>query len=223
MRHSLWGALLALAIVAPAVGQDTRGDDLQKSVKPDIGDTGKTLVGKDRQRFNRDLPAFTGEREAAALTFISVHHPEMAELLRQLKGTNPAEYRREVRVLFRSSETLAELKDSDAELYELELKAWVLDSRIRLLAARLSMTQSDAIERELRQALSDQIDIRVALHHVTRQRIEARLAELDTQIGRLEQSRDEQIERRMKLLLSGKPVRGKPAAKNREKQASSKD
>lgn len=205
----LLGLSLAVALVSAALSEDS------PTANSETRQGGKAN-GKDKSRPGRDLPAFTSEREAAALTFIGLHHPEMAELLRQLKGTNPAEYKREIRVLFRSSETLADLHDSDPELYELELKAWILDSRIRLLAARLSMAHSDSIERELRQALSEQIDVRVAQHTLTRRRLESRLADLDSQIERLEKNRDEQIEKRMKSLLSGKNPRGKAANKNRD-------
>ncbi|MBI3465636.1 MAG: hypothetical protein HY000_21675 [Planctomycetes bacterium] len=206
----LFAAAVAAAVVSAALSEE-----LSTTTKPDAVDSGKA-GSKEKTRPGRELPAFTSEREAAALTFISLHHPEMAELLRQLKGTSPAEYKREIRVLFRSSESLAELKDKDPELYDLELQAWVLDSRIRLLAARLSMTPSESVEQELRQALSEQIDVRIAQQTLTRSRLAARLAELDTQIERLEANRDEQIQRRVKSLLNGKVPRGKEDAKNRD-------
>jgi len=202
----LLGLSLAVALVSAAISDESP----QTSKSPGFD------AKSEKSRAARELPAFTSEREAAALTFIGLHHPEMAELLRQLKSTTPAEYKREVRVLFRSSETLAELRERDPELYELELRAWILDSRIRLLAARLSMAPSESVEQELRQALSEQIDVRIAQQTLTRRRLESRLADLNMQIERLEENRDEQIEKRMKSLLSGKYPRGKSASKNRD-------
>jgi hypothetical protein len=209
--YPLLGLVLAVGLASAAVSEDTKPGG-----KTDSRESGKSGASKDKFRAGRDLPAFTSEREAAALTFIGLHHAEMAELLRQLKGTDLAEYRREIRVLFRSSEHLADLKDKDAELYELELRGWILDSRIRLLAARLSMAASESVEQELRQALSEQIDVRIAQQTLTRRRLESRLADMNSQIEKLEQSRDEQIERRMKSLLSGKPPRAKSTGKNRD-------
>jgi len=205
---------LIAAAVAVVIASVAASDESSTTARPNPAAGSKASPSKAKSRPARDLPAFTSEREAAALTFISLHHPEMAELLRQLKGTSSAEYKREIRVLFRSSETLAELRDKDPEMYDLELKDWILDSRIRLLAARLSMSPSESVEQELRQALSEQIDVRIAQQTLTRRRLATRLAELDTQIERADTNRDDQIERRVKSLLSGKNRRSKADSKN---------
>jgi len=216
---------IALALVV-AVGSLAVGDESQQPApksESSKSESSKSAApaGKEKGRPGRELPGFTSEREAAALTFIGLHHPEMAELLRQLKGSSPAEYKREIRVLFRSSENLAELQEKDPEQYVLELKAWILDSRIRLLAARLSMAPSEALEQELRQALSDQIDVRIAQQTLTRDRMQARIKDMNSQIERLEATREEQIQRRIKSLVSGKGPRPK-AAKNRPATSSAK-
>ena len=82
----------------------------------------------------------TPEREAAAITFVRQHHAELVDLLNQLKETKPAEYQAAIRELFQTSERLAQLREQDPQRYELELDAWKTKSRIRLLAARSTMS-----------------------------------------------------------------------------------
>jgi len=85
----------------------------------------------------KGLQGFTPEREAAALTFVRAHHPELAELLDRLKTRRPQEYQKAIRELFRASERLAQSQEQAPQRYEMELSEWKLQSRVQLLVARM--------------------------------------------------------------------------------------
>ncbi len=81
-----WLCAIGLLLIAlPLLAQD--------GVSPRA--SARTAPKEDRQ------PAFTPEREAAALSFVKQHHPELEELLSQLKSGNRPEYRRAINELFR--------------------------------------------------------------------------------------------------------------------------
>jgi hypothetical protein len=147
------------------------------------------------------MPVITPEREAAALTFVREHHPELADLIAVLKEKQPKEYQKALRDLFRASEKLAQIHDLDKARYELELKAWKLQSRIQLLTARLTMQSNDKLRAELRTALGEQYDTQLALVRAERERVAQRLEMLDKQLANLEQRKSEAIDKQVNLLM----------------------
>jgi hypothetical protein len=150
----------------------------------------------------KKIPGFTGEREAAAMTFVRTNHPELAELLDQLKTNDPDHYQRAIRDLFKSSERLAQLEERNPQRYPLELSMWKVDSRILVLLARLTMSPEPAVEDQLRQAVAEQFQLRKQLLAAEQQRVEQHLAELKADLDDLEQHEQEHIEQRMAKLLS---------------------
>ena len=135
----------------------------------------------------------TPEREAAAITFVRQHHPELVDLLNQLKETKPAEYQTAIRELFQTSERLAQLREQDPQRYELELAAWKTKSRIQLLAARSTMSADKSFEDQLHAALVEQADIRLKLMKLERDRIADRLEKLDKSIEQYQASQATEI------------------------------
>ncbi|HEY5314586.1 MAG TPA: hypothetical protein VIK18_18785 [Pirellulales bacterium] len=176
----------------------------------------KTAAGaqKPARGKGKKLPGFTGEREAAAMTFVRTNHPELAELLEQLKSSDPGQYQRAIRDLFKSSERLAQLEERQPQRYPLELGLWKVNSRIQVLLARLTMSPEPAVEDQLRQAVAEQIDLRKQLLAVEQQRMEQRLAELKADRDDLEQHEQERIEQRMVKLLS-EASRSRPLVKRK--------
>jgi hypothetical protein len=143
----------------------------------------------------------TPEREAAAVTFVRQHHPELVDLLNQLKESKPAEYQTAVRELFQTSERLAQLREQDPQRYELELAAWKVKSRLQLLAARSTMSADKSFEDQLHTALTEQADIRLKLMKLERDRTADRLEKLNKNIEQYQSSEAAQVERQFELLL----------------------
>jgi len=129
----------------------------------------------------------TPGREAAALKFAQLHHPELERLLARLENNNPAEYRRAVRKLYQDSERLARTAERSPDRHELELDAWKLDSRIRLLVARMSMSSdNEKLDSQLQALLQERVDLRLRQLRGERERIESRLARLTETIDEIE-------------------------------------
>src|SRR5690606_37639476 len=76
-------------------------------------------------------------QEADVLEFVREHHPELADLLKQLKDSRPKEYQKAVRDLSRVRERLFAMRKTDDHRYDLELAIWKAQTRIQLLAAKL--------------------------------------------------------------------------------------
>lgn len=171
----------------------------------------------DKPADDADPMLVTPQREAAALTFARLHHPELEKLLVRLQKQNPREFEKAVRQLYLTSERLTRLQERDPERYQVQLELWKLDSRIRLLAARMTMSSDSALEAKLRKLIEQRLDTRVRQLQQERERLVTRLEKIDQSLATLETDRaatvTKEIERLKKSLPAGK---GKPSAKKRE-------
>jgi hypothetical protein len=153
------------------------------------------------------LLAITPERETAVTEFVERNHPELATLLAHLKTGQPKEYERAVRDLFRVTEKFAMVKERGDEQYDLELKAWKAQSRAQLLVARLKMTDpesadSEELKTQLREILTEQLQARIEVLKLERERMTTRLDKLNQDIGRFEQNREAVIDGHVNSLMN---------------------
>lgn len=197
MRRCLlmsWAASLVLLASAAALAAD----------KPAAGEREKQetpAANGAAARPPHDTAGFTPEREAAALTFVRMHHAELADLLVPLKQADPTEYQRAIRELFRTSERLALLKERQPRRHELDLRAWKLNSRLQLLVARITMAPSKDLEDELRRLLDEQIAVRQEQWLIERERLLLRVREIDEQIAQGQAERTDEVERQLERIL----------------------
>jgi len=167
-----------------------------------------------------ELPTFTKAREAAALTFAQNHHPELAELLGGLKQHNRSEYEKAIRELFRTSERLAQWQEKGPQRYEHELAMWKLNSRIRILTARLTMTTDVAVERELREALVELAALKKQQLEAERQKLSSRLAEIDAELKRdVNTTIDERLQQVLQETEQRRSMRTKSTNEKSEKKS----
>lgn len=162
------------------------------------------------------LPTFTAEREAAAVTFVRLHHPELAGLLNQLKSMQYEEYEKAIRELFHTSETLTELQNRDPQRHALALEAWQLQSRVGLVAARLRQSSDPLLEQEIKRLLEKQVEVQIREQELNRDRLEASLRRTETGIQRLKEDREKLVRNRL-TQLTGRaktPVRKEKNIKN---------
>lgn len=127
-------------------------------------------------------------REKAALVFAKRHHPELVELIEPLKQNNKQHYNRAIRELSAASERLAKIKDRLPEKYERDLAAWKLDSRVRLVLARMQMADPDEAESlrdDLRSLLLERNRSRLEQLSAERVKLKARISKLDQTISRM--------------------------------------
>lgn len=164
----------------------------------------------------KPAPGMTKAREAAALAFVREHHPELEQLLIQLKESQPKQYEQAVRDLFRTSERLATFHERDPPRHNLELKAWQAKSRVQLLSATLLMTPRDKqLRTKLKQLLLDEAKVRRELLKLEQNRVQRRLEKIEAQINDIDANAERTAERQVKLLLErpGKSKKTQDATK----------
>jgi hypothetical protein len=196
-------AQIAVFVLALGVGgllfAQSGSKDSSTKVAPKAANPGRANAAAKKDGKARAI-AITPEREAAALNFVQRNHAELADLLGYLKSSQPEEYERAIKEIFRVTERLAQIQERDPLQYELEVVAWTAQSRAQLLAARLKMGSSDELVKQLRDALGDQNDARLALLKHERQKVSDRLGKLDSDIARFESDREKVINRQLQLL-----------------------
>jgi hypothetical protein len=165
-----------------------------------FGHDGWSVAGAD------DQPAAAtaeDDREQRVVAFVAAHQPELAKVLAHLEKRKPAEYARAIEELDRSVQPLTSGKAKDPRLHELELLAWQARTRVDLLGARLVSGKEkdknrEQLERQLREAIAAELDIRAEKLAYRKQRS---AAWYDRQINRLSEKRDALIDARLKALL----------------------
>jgi hypothetical protein len=156
------------------------------------------------------LPA---DREALAMAFAQQHHPELADLLVGLKNSRPDDFSKAIRELDRTRERLERQQEADSGRYLLLLREWQLDSRVRLLAARMSMGETRELESELRSLLRERQDVRLQLLIYDRDKSKHRLQKLDEQIAEYVESRDVNLDREFDKIKKNAEARKRSLSK----------
>jgi hypothetical protein len=203
----LWGF-----IVVPLIAMLCVGGLLQaQAVFGQAGDAASRAAKEKKDAKAKARLAITPEREAAVLNFVQRNHAELADLLAYLKSDQPEEYERAIKEIFRTTERLALIQERDPLQYELEVALWTGQSRVQLIAAKLKMSTSEELVKQLRDALGRQNDARLALLKHDRQKAADRLERVEADIVRFEADREKMIDRQVQLLTraaeEGRPAR----------------
>jgi hypothetical protein len=178
-----------------------------------------------RTREIEDMGELTPGREAAALTFADQHHPELADLLRNLKKDNRRQYDRALKSIFATSERLARLKTRDPDRYRLSLRNWELESRIRLLAVRSSISDDAELENQLRELLLERVDVQLNILKLEQDRLARRQDNLKKNIDRILEDKDAAAQRELNRLKRSLGVfrKDKKPRRARQQPVSAKD
>ena len=150
------------------------------------------------------LPAFTEEREAAALTFVRRHYPDLLPLLERVRRADWKRYQQEICEIFQFCEALTELRIRDERRYQLELERWKTESRALVLVARLSTSNSaekPSLQSDLRDAAKRLVELDLELLRLRIEELERELAEARDEMGRAEEKRDLRIQERYQFLF----------------------
>lgn len=210
----LWIGQLALVLSLAAgnlLGNDPNPDRPKEPAKTSakengasVSETRKAIRAMKRPPIEA-LPAFSVEREAAALAFVNSQHPELAVLLAGLEVMNRSEYESAIRELFHESERLANLRERDPQFHALALERWKVDSRIELLVARLSQGASGDLDARLLEEVERQFDLEFQIKQLERDRLEAQLKKVDRTLSRWREQRGKLVSARVQKLLKTKP------------------
>lgn len=216
----LIGPLTALIPAEPPAGRNDRGktgrtDKAGASQKSDSArkqSTSKTARRSSENGSVKRIEPFSREREENAIRFARKHHAELAELLEGLKRSDSESFQAGVRELARDAERLGKLAERDRERFDVSLKSWKLDSRIRLEIARLSMSLDEDFEARLRPMMEERQAARIQSLRLEEQRLSERLAKTKEQLKNLESNPTElvssEIARLRKLIAARARAKG---------------
>ena len=135
----------------------------------------------------------SAEDRAAALRFVAEHHPELARLLMQLKKSRSVEFERAVRELVQQTQAIQRLQEKNPARYETQLKAWKLDSQIRVLMARWARTADAGLEQEIRGLIAERQRMKSSQLSADRQKLEEQLKRLDEQLATFSEAEDVRV------------------------------
>lgn len=151
-----------------------------------------------------NLPVFTEEREAAALTFVRRHYPDLLPLLERVRRSDLKRYQREISEIFQLSEALTDLRMHDERRYQLELERWKTESKALVLVARISTSQASekpALQLELRDAAKRLVELDMELLRLRIEELERELSEARDEMHRAEEKRELRIQERYQFLF----------------------
>jgi hypothetical protein len=171
-------------------------------------------------------PVVDSAREAELLTFLREHHAELADLLAQLKPQDIAKYQAALADLDRDFKRLDQLRKRSSINYENELNLWKSRSRVRLLAARLSMSGDAALREELKAALRDlrqqelaALDREMTGLKASLEKQQQKLDKLERQHAKLQSGGDQWVEQQLTALEQAQKSKAdKPVKAGKAKQ-----
>ncbi|MEJ7591099.1 MAG: hypothetical protein WKF77_06085 [Planctomycetaceae bacterium] len=176
--------------------------DAVRSDSPKTGD--KTADKKPRADVSESDLTLT-------MAFASEHHPELARLLEKLRKSRPNEFQRAVRELNQQIQQLEKLREKNPTRYSHQLALWKNDSQIRVMVAKWSRTQDDALEQEIRALMQQRRDMKLAQLKADQQRLSEQMQKLEKQMATLS---DSQLEREWEQLAKKTNASRKAGSKN---------
>ncbi len=225
-----WLAVGVSAVVIGALSIDDvagqgAGDlkrDPPATTKASEAHSSKDVASPRRSRASRGSSTEDGQvGEEVALAFVRRHYPRLMDVLIYLKENQPRQYARAIKDLHRTRHRLEQIRKRQPRRYQLELEAWKLQSEIQLLMAELVMSDSPEVRRRLEEAVARQVDLRLKLLKEDQRQAEARLAKIQKSVRRLEQHREEEVQRLTRQLVAKmERLRGKKRKPSRSRASS---
>ena len=175
MLTSLAAVLIGCGLWAGATRAETVNAIVQLE-QPDNKDAKARATRKPQKRLD-------GKSRAAAMAFAAKHHPELADLLKVLRKADTQHYETALRELAYHAERLGKMAERKDERYAVPLDLWKLESRFRLLVARLTMAGDEEIDAKVRPMLVERARLKRILLQMEEKRAVTRLERLREQIA----------------------------------------
>ncbi|MDG2387783.1 MAG: hypothetical protein P8M30_00555 [Planctomycetaceae bacterium] len=161
----------------------------------------------------------TKEQETSALKFARKHHSELAELLKKLDQDMGSEYEKAIRHIHNVNERLERTRKRSPEDYKIQLAIWKIDSRIKLLAARMTMSSDKNLTDEMKKLLTQKIDLKEKQLLMDQERTQVRLDRIDGQLQNIRSNRKEYLAKELARYRRLQTPKTTPAStKNNSKQ-----
>ncbi len=191
---------ITIAIIA-VVSLSSLGEAMKPERNSPSVSVSKNTDTKNTDTKNTDQWEITPEREAAALKFAELHHPELVQLLEALREIDQKQFHKAVEEIFRVSEKLARNKSRFPERYDLALKAWKLTSRLNLLVASLPMASDyEASMQDIKKAYTRKLEIQIQLLEMEEVAARKRLERIQESIASSKSDQQETIDKQLQRI-----------------------
>jgi hypothetical protein len=160
---------------------------------------------------NTPMPAFSEEREAAALHFIKKHGAELLPILERLKIADAKKYQTEICEIFQVSEWLTDMRAEDEKRYALELDVWKTETRSLILVAKLAglkEEERDAHKAEISEVAAKLVDLDMQIMRLRIEQLEKELGEARDGMARMDEQRESLVKDRASRLIEEAKKRG---------------
>lgn len=157
------------------------------------------------------------------IQFARQHHPELADLIQQLRLAGSSEFDRAIKQLATEMHRLERIKERTPQRFEMELEGWKLESKTRLLVARWAMSKDPEQEKQIRDLLRQRRQIRVNQLQQEKQRLEERMSVLKDQLASATEKLDQQVEEEWQRLARRAGSTPRPSPPNAAKSSNNPD
>lgn len=155
------------------------------------------------------------ERKEQLLEFVDANHPELKSLLTKLEeNKRQRPYRQAMAGLDKTVKKLEGIKERSPKRYDLALKQWTLESRIKVAGAEVKHNDNEKSRSKLKELVTQLVDFHINRMKNDQKQLLQRLEQIDKRIDEAEASREQTIEKRIK----GATRIGKKKSKRTESQ-----
>lgn len=206
----------ALIIASPVTGQDEmlggfanqQNKDPRTSGKPDPAQaaaapkkTGQNATTEQAEPKPAPAP-ISEERKAELMTFVRQNHAELERLINSLKNKRPVQYQAALRYLDKSVTNLANIKKTQSEeRYTQAVEDWKLRSRIQVLSAQLTITDTPERRKQLADLFAKQLENRARQLKSDIEKTRVRLERLEKAAADIEANREAMVAKQMDLVI----------------------
>lgn len=205
------GAQMPMRAFVAQTSADEKTPEVSKpEEKAKVTDSGKSEHADKKSRSEKS----EADRKAA-MEFATQHHPELARLLEQLEKSRPNEFARAIRDLNQQLQQLERTREKNPTRYDAQLESWKIESQIRVLTARWSLSRDAELETQIRGLLKQRREAKMAQLKADKERLLEQQRKIDEQLSALSDPMDAQVDKEWEQLArkAGLPkVSGKKAS-----------
>lgn len=169
-----------------------------------------TEKAEQKQKAKRKLKTkkspVSAERKAELFDFVRQHHPELETLAGRLETRHKSGYAKAIKGLDKAVKRLEGIKQRNPKRYESALKQWKLESRAKVAAAKLSLSDTDQARKDLESLVAQLYDHNLDRLKTERENLQQRLEKINQKIADSESRRSQMIERKIDQLTGNKKV-----------------
>ena len=203
------------AFVAQTSADEKKPDEKKPDEKAIVAESGKPEQVDKKSRTEKSA----ADRKAA-MEFATQHHPELARLLEQLEKSRPHEFARATKDLNQQLQQLERTREKNPGRYDAQLESWKVESQIRVLTARWSLSRDAELETQIRGLLTQRREAKIAQLKADKERLLEQQRKIEEQLTSLSDPMDSQVDKEWEQLAKksgspkngGKKASGTPAA-----------